>query len=181
MKLIRIYWIVSVKFLEDNENFLYIENQNEQRFKAIDEETIKIKEYIKKRVLTPYSKSLTKVDNEEQTLEDVKVPYQLYNMEQDGEEVRISDIPFILDRSFNFANTIEEIKEITNKENQDEDSHIVRLIDNDFSIHANVAVIKLEDKSPKSQKSLISIKEINHNEKNEGHQEGFLIIWLNKC
>ena len=142
--------------MEDNENFLYIENQNEQRFKAIDEETIKIKEYIKKRVLTPYSKSLTKVDNEEKTLED-------------GEEVRISDTPFILDSSFNFANTIEEIKEISNKENQDEEIDIVRLIDNDFSIHVNAAVIELEVKSPKSQKSANSIKEI----KNEAYQEGF--------
>ena len=53
--------------MEDESEVHYIHNDVEEMFNPIDAETIKVKEMIKKRRPTPYSKSTKKSDEESQS------------------------------------------------------------------------------------------------------------------
>ena len=56
--------------MEDSEDVRYVHNDVEDIFRPVDDETTKIKEMIRKRRPTPYSKSQKKPDEETDDEED---------------------------------------------------------------------------------------------------------------
>jgi len=69
-KILKFLAIVSVTFMEDSEDIRYVHNDIEDIFRPVDDETSKIKEMIRKRRPTPYSKSQKKPDEETDDEED---------------------------------------------------------------------------------------------------------------
>lgn len=58
---------VSVRFVEDNDNINILDSQISNMFNPLDEETKKIREIIKNRKKTPYSKSRSETFDKEET------------------------------------------------------------------------------------------------------------------
>ena len=139
-------FLVSVRFIEENEDLTFAENPLEEIFKPVDEETTRIRELIRNRKATPYSKSNRDLEDDDEG-ENQQNESLIQNNDEEN-EVKPLQIDF---------------SQVDAAPSQEPEVTIKKVIDPNVRGHGNYAFVELSDKSAQkigSKKAVTPLKMI---------------------